>query len=201
MIKFNRIGYKLGLTGAVGVLLSIGMVTNQMVTESSINAANYVADTQQSLAAHTLEVEIGLRKMEMAVRSARLAKTPDETEKAAKEFRAGLADQQREIEAALALVNNPENKERLQKIKSMMVSYAAAGENLVKTHGLLLRTTDQRSQIVAEWAKSFEALLGISALAGFANHEAEKLLYQIDSKVNGLRAAVWGYSATGEESQ
>src|SRR5947209_11030927 len=114
MIKFNRIGYKLGLTGAIGVLLSIGMVTNQMVTESSISAANHVADTQQSLAAHTLEVEIGLRKMEMGVRSLRLAKTPDETEKAASEFRAGLADQQREIEVALGLVDNPDNKERLR---------------------------------------------------------------------------------------
>ena len=34
MIKLNRIGNKLGLAGAVGVLLAIGMVANQMVTES-----------------------------------------------------------------------------------------------------------------------------------------------------------------------
>ena len=33
MIKLNRIGNKLGLAGAVGVLLAIGMVANQMVTE------------------------------------------------------------------------------------------------------------------------------------------------------------------------
>ena len=36
MIKLNRIGNKLGLAGAVGVLLAIGMVANQMVTESKI---------------------------------------------------------------------------------------------------------------------------------------------------------------------
>ena len=34
MIKLNRIGNKLGLAGAVGVLLAIGMVANQMITES-----------------------------------------------------------------------------------------------------------------------------------------------------------------------
>ena len=31
MIKLNRIGNKLGLAGAVGVLLAIGMVANQMI--------------------------------------------------------------------------------------------------------------------------------------------------------------------------
>ena len=36
MIKLNRIGNKLGLAGAVGVLLAIGMVANQMITESKI---------------------------------------------------------------------------------------------------------------------------------------------------------------------
>ena len=36
MINLNRIGNKLGLAGAVGVLLAIGMVANQMVTESAV---------------------------------------------------------------------------------------------------------------------------------------------------------------------
>ena len=34
MIKLNRIGNKLGLAGALGVLLAIGMVANQMITET-----------------------------------------------------------------------------------------------------------------------------------------------------------------------
>ena len=33
MIKLNRIGNKLGLAGAIGVLLAAGMVANQMVSE------------------------------------------------------------------------------------------------------------------------------------------------------------------------
>jgi hypothetical protein len=61
MIKFNRIGNKLGLAGAVGVLLSIAMLTNQMVTESSVNAANQIADKQQGVADHTLATDIALR--------------------------------------------------------------------------------------------------------------------------------------------
>ena len=34
MIKLNRIGNKLGLAGAVGILLAIGMAANQMIAES-----------------------------------------------------------------------------------------------------------------------------------------------------------------------
>ena len=40
MIKFNRIGNKLGLAGAVGVLLSIGLVANQMMTASTVAGAS-----------------------------------------------------------------------------------------------------------------------------------------------------------------
>ena len=40
MIKLNRIGNKLGLAGAVGILLAAGMVANQMVTEASIEQSS-----------------------------------------------------------------------------------------------------------------------------------------------------------------
>ena len=39
MIKFNRIGNKLGLAGAIGVLLAVGMVANQMMSEAEVEAA------------------------------------------------------------------------------------------------------------------------------------------------------------------
>src|SRR5262249_33642815 len=40
MIKLNRIGNKLGLAGAIGVLLAAGMVVNQMTSEVAVEAAN-----------------------------------------------------------------------------------------------------------------------------------------------------------------
>ena len=44
MIKLNRIGNKLGLVGLVGILLSGGMLVNQMMSESVIRTANDRAD-------------------------------------------------------------------------------------------------------------------------------------------------------------
>ena len=47
MIKLNRIGNKLGAVGLLGVVLAGGMVANQMVSESTIDAANQRARVQQ----------------------------------------------------------------------------------------------------------------------------------------------------------
>ena len=49
MIKLNRIGNKLGLAGAIGILLAVGMVANQIATESTVTAANYRADRSQRI--------------------------------------------------------------------------------------------------------------------------------------------------------
>ena len=66
MIKLNRIGNKLGLAGAVGVLLAIGMVANQMATESSIEQGSARAARSQQVADNSLSEHIDLRKIQLA---------------------------------------------------------------------------------------------------------------------------------------
>ena len=81
MIKLNRIGNKLGLAGAVGVLLAIGMVANQIMTESAVTAANDRAARSQKVADTSLEAHLELRKIQLAARDIRLARTPADVEK------------------------------------------------------------------------------------------------------------------------
>ena len=81
MIKLNRIGNKLGLAGAVGVLLAVGMVANQMITESTVAEANERAGRSQRVADSSLAAHLDLRKMQLAARDVRLARTPAEVEK------------------------------------------------------------------------------------------------------------------------
>lgn len=83
MIKFNRIGNKLGLAGVFGILLSGGMVANQMVSESAIKSANLRAEGQQIIADGSLEADNALRRMQVAVRDIRLSTTPAGVEKGA----------------------------------------------------------------------------------------------------------------------
>ena len=202
MVKLNRIGYKLGLAGAVGVLLSMGMVINQTVTESIVAGANDRAGRSQRVADSTLTAHLDMRMLQLAGRATRLARTTEEVDKSVVEVHQYEAAGTRDIDAAFASAQRPETRERLQKIKSLMSSYSAGVEDLAKAQTNLLTLIDKRTAISTEWEKAFESQLASPAFAELPNRkDAELLLYQADGKVKALRSAIWRFSATGEESQ
>ena len=201
MIKFNRIGNKLGLAGAFGILLAGGMVANQMMTEASVGRATDVADRSQRVAESALSAHSNLRQIEIQARNIRMARTQDEVEKNAAGMRRFAAAAGNDIDTAFATAMRPESKERLQKIKSLTSSFMSGVEDFAKTQSDLLAQIDKRSAISMEWTKAVEAELGSPALAKLDNRaEIEKALHQADAKVNTLRAAVWRLGATGDTS-
>jgi methyl-accepting chemotaxis protein len=201
MIKLNRIGNKLGLVGAIGVLLAVGMAANQMTTEATVTGASDRAGRSQRVADAALSAHLDLRKMQLTARDVRLARTPAEVEKSVADLEKFKQSEIKEIDAALASAQKPETKERLQKIKSLMDSFAAGVEDLGKAQATLLTQINKRSAISGEWTKAFDALLASPVLARMENRlEIEKLLHQADAKVNSLRAMVWRLGATGDAS-
>ena len=201
MIKFNRIGNKLGLAGVVGVLLAMGLVANQLATESTVAAANDRTDRLQQVSESTLAAHLNMRQVQLAARGIRLARTPSEIDTAVAEMRQFGAIEAREIDVALSTAQKAETRDRLQKIKSLMASYSAGIEELAKAQRDLLTQIDKRSEISVEWAKAIAAQLASPALAKLDNRvEIEKLLLQADIKVNALQAMVWRLGATGDAS-
>src|SRR6185437_3369869 len=99
MIKLNRIGNKLGLAGAVGVLLSIGMVANQMTTESSVAGVNDRADRAQRVTEGTLAAQADVRQVQLAGRNLRLARTPADIDNSLADMRKAAAAEESEIDA------------------------------------------------------------------------------------------------------
>jgi len=201
MIKLNRIGNKLGLAGAIGVLLAVGLVANQMMTEAKIAGASERAGRSQLVADSSLAAQLDLRKMQLSMRDVRLARTAAEVEKAAADLQRFKLSEAREIEAALATAPGQEARERLQKIRSLMDSFSAAVEDLAKAQATLLAQIDKRTAISGEWTRKLETELASPALAKLDNRlEIERLLFQADAKVNALRAAAWRLGATGDAS-
>ncbi|WP_247830156.1 methyl-accepting chemotaxis protein [Bradyrhizobium sp. 200] len=199
MIKLNRIGNKLGLAGAVGVLLAIGMVTNQMVTESKIEESSDRAARSQQVANNALAAHIDLRKIQLAADDVRLARTRAEVEKALADLQRHKASAAKELEAALGIAQRPEAKEQLQKTKALMEGFAAAVEDLAKAQTTLLAQIEKRSVISEEWNKSIDTQMKLPAMQKLDNRlEIERLLFQADGKVNALRANAWKLGATGD---
>jgi methyl-accepting chemotaxis protein len=199
MIKLNRIGNKLGLAGAVGLLLSAGLIANQMISEATVAAVNDRADHAQHVTEYALAASAELRQTQLAGRTIRLARSPAEVDKSLADLRKAATSEANTLDAAYATAMKPESKERLQKIKSLMTSYFAAMEDLAKAQLTVLALVDKRNTISAEWTKSFEAALISPVLArSDARPEVESLLHQADAKLNTLRALVWRFGATGE---
>jgi methyl-accepting chemotaxis protein len=199
MIKLNRIGNKLGLAGAVGVLLAAGMVANQMITEASIEQASDRASRSQRVADNSLSAHIDLRKIQLAARDVRLARTSAEVDKTIADLQRFKASEAKELEAALSAAHGQDTRERLQKIKSLVEDFTAAVEDLAKAQISLLEQVDKRSAISDEWTKALDTQLNSPALKKLDNRlDIERLLFLADARVNALRAAAWKIGATGD---
>ena len=181
------------------MLLAIGMMANQITTESTVGAANDGADRSQRVADSTLAAQLNLRQMQLAARGIRLARSQSEVEKGAAEARQFAKLEAKDMEAALAIAQRPETRERLQKIKSLMESYTAGTEELAKAQSDLLAQIDKRSAISGEWTKAIEAQLSSSMLEGLPNRpDIEKLLLQADAEPQRHAGLVWRFGATGD---
>jgi methyl-accepting chemotaxis protein len=201
MIKLNRIGNKLGLAGAVGILLAAGMVANQMVTEASIEQSSERANRSQRVADNSLSAHIDLRKIQLAARDVRLARTPAEVDKTVADLQRYKASEAKELESAIAAAQGQDTRERLQKIKSLTEGFTAAVEDLAKAQITLLGQIDVRSAVSEEWTKSLDTQLNSPALKKLDNRlDIERLLFLADARVNALRAAAWKLGATGDPS-
>src|ERR1700712_4096342 len=151
MIKLNRIGNKLGLAGAIGVLLSIGLVANQMMTESRVAGVNDRADRAQRVTEGALAAQADVRQVQLAGRNLRLARTTAEIDKSLADMRKAAASEAAAIETAHAAALRPESRERLQKIKSLMTSFVAGIEELATAQRNLLALIEKRNAISSEW--------------------------------------------------
>jgi methyl-accepting chemotaxis protein len=202
MIKLNRIGNKLGAVGLFGVLLAGGMVVNQMASESTIDAANHRAEVHQTIADRILQANIALRGMELAVRDIRQSRTAQELEKSLVGLNAAFAAVSGDLDVAIGNVAHAEDKERLQKIKSLAVEYHDHASDIGKVQVRIFEITNKRNERTVEWTKTFEGLLLSPALIRASNQsDVEKVLNEADSSFNSVRSATWQLIATGDEGQ
>jgi methyl-accepting chemotaxis protein len=201
MIKLNRIGNKLGLAGAFGILLSGGMIVNQMTSEAAINSANARADAQQSIVKHALEANVALRRMQIAVKDIRLSSAPADVEKGSSTLAEANALGIKELDIAIGRSVNPQNKERMVNIKALAGEYSENSKELAKTQLKLFETLEKRKGFAAKWATAFSAELASPSLKDAANRfEIERGLFEANSLFNAVRASTWRFTSTGEES-
>ena len=183
MSKLNRIGNKLGLAGALGILLAVGMVANQMVTESTVTAVErprrpVPADRRKHVGGAS-QHEAGPAR---GPRDQVGQNSPPKFKRVRRNCTTSRRSKPRELDiGADATAQKPETRERLQRIKDADAGLRAqARRNSRRRRAMLLAQIDKRSAISTEWSKAFAAELASPALA------------QLDKSPRHRKAAVSG---------
>jgi methyl-accepting chemotaxis protein len=194
-----RIGTKLGIASAVGILLVAGMLTNQELSDAAVEHATQAADAQQTIAMNAQAAEIAIRRMQVAVRDMRLGRSVEDTDKALAAERDMAAQAAAHLDAGMRLTLRPENRDRLNRIKSLSADYLAASLELGVAQKEILTKVIRRSQDSAAWAKNFEALITSPALAALANRrEVEAPLRDANAMYQSLQTSSWRFATTAD---
>jgi methyl-accepting chemotaxis protein len=201
-IRFNRIGNKLGLASLFGILLSIGMVANQIWTDSTVAEANRRADIQQQISENALKAESEMRNMQLGIRGVRLARTPAEVNQRNGEFLAAQSVQAKMLDAAIALALSPETREPFTKLKASVQAYSEVAAQQVQLQLKLIDLHDKRVANSAEWDRRIEKLYALFGGSGSPSRGAAEInLRDADGAMSAGRAAAWRFFSTGELDQ
>jgi hypothetical protein len=75
-----RIGAKLGVCVGTGVALVAGLIVNEQITSNAIERLTAAADRQQAIVIDSVTTEGALRRVEIAGRDLRMARTRSEVD-------------------------------------------------------------------------------------------------------------------------
>jgi methyl-accepting chemotaxis protein len=140
-----RIGTKLAVSAGTGIVLVAGMMLNQQLSAGSVEQAMEKATAQQSVLQATSDILVDVQRSQLAVRDIRLAKSPEEAKKFLTAVHTRAEEMQRVLDAAIAKIVRPENRERLQRAKKLADDYAAGAGDIAAAE-----SAEQKERIARE---------------------------------------------------
>jgi methyl-accepting chemotaxis protein len=123
LIQNLRIGTKLALTSALGILLVGGMIFAQMHGNTAVRRGTEAIAQQDALARFASDAKASVRGMMIGVRDVRLAHNPAELQSAQDYLDARYKAAQNNIAESLKLSHAPENRARIEKMTSLAGDY------------------------------------------------------------------------------
>ncbi|UWU94727.1 methyl-accepting chemotaxis protein [Bradyrhizobium sp. CB1015] len=187
LVQNLRIGTKLAIASALGVLLVLCIVASQHIGNGNVRGANKAAVAQLELGREAVEAKLAVRSMQLAVRDIRLAGNAADLQKAGAALVERADTLAKLAEAMLKLSQVPENRARMEKLKSLAADYLKAGRQVAALRSEALAATGPDSaatvaRLVEESARLVrEGTLPIAGqmdevagqIADFARHKSE----------------------------
>ncbi|QHP71229.1 methyl-accepting chemotaxis protein [Bradyrhizobium sp. LCT2] len=123
LIRNLRIGTKLAVASALGILLVAAMIAGQIVGNGNVRHSNESALAQQVLVRDAVEATLALRSMQLSARDIRLASNPADLQKANDSLLERSKSFSDAVEAMLKLSRSPENRARMEELKRLLMDY------------------------------------------------------------------------------
>jgi methyl-accepting chemotaxis protein len=128
-----RIGTKLSIMSGFGVLLVVAMIVIGMRGSAEMQSANDSAMVQQTLTREFIDAKASIRGMQVGVRDIRLANSREVLQRAMQYTEARHSSAAKFIETSLPKLNMPENRDRAQRVKTLIDQYWAGAKEIAAT--------------------------------------------------------------------
>ncbi|WP_439373805.1 methyl-accepting chemotaxis protein [Bradyrhizobium sp. DASA03120] len=189
LVRNLRIGTKLAIASALGIILVVCMIASQLVGNGNVRGSNAAAVAQLELAREAVEAKLAARSMQLAVRDIRLAGNAAELQKAGAALVERAETLTKVAETMLKLSQVPENRTRMEKLKSLSAGYLKGAQQnaAVRGEAIALAATDaaaaaklseEGTRLAREVTLPIAAQLDTitSEIADFARHKSEEEL-------------------------
>jgi methyl-accepting chemotaxis protein len=192
VLRKLRIGTKLGIAAALGVLLVLVQAGNQLRVyglTQTLDADIRAADTVDRA---VLEAEVALRRVSIQVRSIRGSSTAAEIDVIIKRINEIEAPAAATLDLALATTTSPDERANLAKSKELYKTYMAAGLEMAQAQKAVFADRDALSMAGRGWPAQLAEVVKLPALVNAPNHaELARILERIDSEFKQGRLLSW----------
>ena len=117
-----------------------------MYGNAAVDSANQAAARQNTVTLAMVETKASIRGMQTGLRDVRLASTAADLDKAQKYFAARAASARQFVDQALNIAASPENRARMEKVKSDVAEYEAGGNELIKLRAEIIALQSKQSR-------------------------------------------------------
>jgi len=135
IIQDLRIGTKLAITSALGVLLVGSMIASQIYGNAGVRQAYQSAIVQQTIARDAIDAKASLRGMQVGVRDVRLANTAADLQKAVGYLAERLTSVNKFADEMSKLSQSSENRARIEKLKGLAADYSKGAQQIATVSG------------------------------------------------------------------
>jgi methyl-accepting chemotaxis protein len=135
IIQNLRIGTKLAITSALGVLLVGSMIASQIYGNAGVRQTYQSAILQQAIMHDAIEAKASLRGMQIGVRDVRLANTAADMQKANGYLAERLTSVNKFADEMSRLSHSSENRARIEKLKALAADYVKGTQQIVAVRG------------------------------------------------------------------